>query len=108
MSLEIKAEELAEAIRNTEEFQTLKSAEAQLKLDPKAMDMLEEVQALQQRAMMTQQSGQQIGQDIISDLQNLEQQMQLNLTIKNVMEKRATFENVMQSVNEKISQKLSE
>src|SRR6056297_2118980 len=108
MNLEKKAVELAEAIKDSEEYKELRSAEAQLKLDPKAMDLLEEIETIQQEVMMKQQSGQQIDQETTQKLQNLEQQMQLNLTIKKVMEKRKAFEEVMKNVNQTISQKLSE
>ncbi len=108
MNLETKAVELAEAIKDSEEYKELRSAEAQLKLDPKAMDLLEEIQTSQQEVMVAQQNGQQIDQETIQKLQNLESQMQLNLTIKKVMEKRQAFEEVMKNVNQTISQKLSE
>jgi cell fate (sporulation/competence/biofilm development) regulator YlbF (YheA/YmcA/DUF963 family) len=107
MNLKTKAVELAEAIKDSEEYKDLRSAEAQMQLDPNAMDLLEEFQTSQQQLMMAQQTGQQVDQDTIQKMQSLEQQMQLNQSIKKVMEKRQAFEEVMQGVNETISETLS-
>lgn len=105
--IKAKAEELATLIKESEQFETLKSAESRLKLDPAAQDLVQEFQELQQKAMEAQYSGQQPSSEEMEKLQSLQEQMKLNLTIKNMAEAQEEFEKLMKEVNETISQSLS-
>lgn len=102
-----KAMELANLIKDSEEFKAVKSAEARLKLDPNAQDLINEFQGLQQKVMEKQYQGQQPDTNDIQQLQNLQSQIQLNLTIKSLVEAQEGFEKLMTTVNETIGQELS-
>lgn len=94
-----KAAELAAAIKDSEEFKELQSARARVKLDPNAFDLLNKLQALQEEIIGLQQQGQPITQNLVESLRSLESQMQLNLTLRHMVEAQQKFENVMEEVN---------
>jgi len=106
VSIKDKAEELAEAIKETEEYQELKSAESRLQLDPKAQDLVNEFQNKQQQIIQTRQSGKQVEQKTVQSLQKLQQKMEQNLTVKNLMNAQKSFEEVMKDVNETVTEAL--
>ena len=58
MTIEQKAKELAEAIKETEEYKNLNSAHARLKLDAAAQDLIEKIQKLQEDVHKAQMEGQ--------------------------------------------------
>ncbi len=107
MSISEKANELAEEIKQTQEYENLKSAEAKLKLDPAAQDLISEFQEKQEKMQNAQQTGEQVDQNVIETLQNLQGQMQENETIKNLMDAQQQFDEVMKQVNETVTQALS-
>ena len=102
-----KALELANLIKDSEEFKAIKSAEARLKLDPNAQDLINEFQGIQQRAMEKQYQGEQPEASDIQKLQSLQSQLQLNLTVKALVEAQENFEKLMTDVNETIGQELA-
>lgn len=102
-----KAIELASLINSSQEFQAVKSAEARLKLDPNAQDLITEFQGLQQRVMEKQYQGQQPDSSDIQQLQNLQSQLQLNLTVKSLVDAQEGFEKLMTTVNKTIGEELS-
>ncbi len=102
MSIDAKAKELAEAIKETEEFETLKSAENKLNIDVKASEMLQEFQDKQQKLQESQQNGEEVSQEEIQSLQSLQQQMQDNDTIKELMDAQKQFDNMLQEVNQTV------
>ncbi len=107
MSISEKANELAEVIKQTQEYEDLKSAEAKLKLDPAAQDLISEFQEKQEKLQSAQQTGEQVDQDVVQSLQGLQGQMQGNETIKNLMEAQQQFDEIMKQVNETITQALT-
>ena len=107
MSISEKAMQLAEEIKQTQEYEDLKSAEAKLKLDPAAQDLINDFQQKQEQLQTAQQSGEAVDQNVVQSLQNLQGQMQENETIKNLMEAQQQFDQVMKQVNETVTQALS-
>ncbi|MFW5998270.1 MAG: YlbF family regulator [Halanaerobiaceae bacterium] len=103
MSVKEKAEELAEEIIETEEYQELKKAEENMHDDEEAENLLNEYQSTQQRLQMAQSNGQNISSQQQKKFQNLQTKMQSNSEIKNFMEKQQEFNKVMQEVNQTIS-----
>jgi len=101
-----KAKELAAAIKDSEEFKGLQSARARVKLDPNASDLLEKLQLTQEKIIGLQQQGKSITQEIIDELRNLEGQMQLNLTLRNMVEAQQKFEDLMGEVNQVLAENL--
>ncbi len=108
MSVKDKAAELAGAIKETEEFQNLQSAENRISLDPKAQDLVEEMQEKQNQLQQAQAQGQQPSSDVIQDLQQLQNQMKLNTTLQNLFKAQESFNELMQSVNQVITENLQD
>lgn len=106
MTIKEKAKELAAAIKESEEFQELQSSRARVQLDPNASDLLQKLQQTQDKVMALQQQGEQITQDVIEELRNLEGQMQLNLTLKKLVEAQQKFEELMNEVNKVLAENL--
>lgn len=104
--LKKRAKELATAIKETEEFKGLQSARARVKLDPNASDLLDKLQLTQNKVIGLQEQGQPITQEIIEELRTLESQMQLNLTLRNMVEAQQKFENIMHEVNQTLAENL--
>lgn len=107
MSIKDKAKTLAEAIKESEEFKGLQSARARVKLDPNAFDLLQKLQLSQDKIISLQQQGRQITQDILEELRSLESQMQLNLTLRSMVEAQQKFEDLMEEVNQTLAENLN-
>lgn len=106
MSVTEKAKELAELIKETEEFESLKSAEARLKLDPKAQELIQQYQDKTEKVQNAREQGGDLDQSDIMSIQNLQGQMEQNETIKNLMDAQKNFEQMMQKVNNTLSENL--
>lgn len=102
-----KATELAAAIKESEEFKGLQSARARVKLDPNASDLLDRLQLLQEEIIGLQQQGQPITQEVVENLRSLESQMQLNLTLRHMVEAQQKFESLMDGVNRILAETLN-
>jgi cell fate (sporulation/competence/biofilm development) regulator YlbF (YheA/YmcA/DUF963 family) len=102
-----KAAELAAAIKESEEYKGLQSARARVKLDPNASDLLDRLQLLQEEVIGLQQQGQPITQEVVESLRSLESQMQLNLTLRHMVEAQQKFESLMDEVNQVLSAALN-
>jgi len=102
-----KAAELAAAIKESEEYKGLQSARARVKLDPNASDLLDRLQLLQGEVIGLQQQGQPITQEVVESLRSLESQMQLNLTLRHMVEAQQKFESLMDEVNRILAETLN-
>jgi len=100
------AEELAEAIVGSQEFQDLKEKEEVMVEDEDAKTMLDELNAKYQQAQMMQQNGQQMSDEQKQELQVMEQKMKQNDKIAEFYEAQNHFNQLMNSVNQVITQKL--
>ncbi len=103
MSLEDKAKELGQEIRETEEYQELERAGDNLKSDPTAQELIQAVQEAQKTLEFSQQSGVQPGEEQVTNFNNLREQMHSNLTVRSFMKAQEDFNNVMKTVNDAIS-----
>ncbi|MGM0501399.1 MAG: YlbF family regulator [Bacillota bacterium] len=106
MSIMKKAEELAEEIVNSSEYEDLKAKEEIMQGDEDAQKLLKELQAQQQRAQMAKMNGQQPGEDLQNDMKDLHAKMEKNEKVKDFMEAQDDFNKVMQTVNQTISSAL--
>lgn len=106
MTIAEKTQELAEVIKETEEYKTLKSAQSRLQLDPQALDLVQQFQSHQQQALQARQTGQQVNPETVSALQGLQGKMEENSTIKNLIDAQNSFETVMNNVNKTLSAEL--
>ena len=100
------AEDLAEAIVESQEFQELKDKEEVMVEDEDAKTMLDELNAKYQQAQMMQKNGQQMSDEQKQELQVMEQKMKKNDKISEFYEAQNHFNQLMNSVNQVITQKL--
>lgn len=108
MSIQEKAQELADEILETQEYRELKIAEQAIQNDEEANNLMENFQSTQQRLQMAQSNGQQVSAKQQKQMQSLQAKMQNNEVIKNYMEKQQQFNQVMKTVNQVISSNLQE
>jgi len=102
------AEELADAIVESSEFQELKDKEAVMVEDEDAKSMLDDLNAKYQQAQMMQQNGQQLSDEQRQELSTMEQKMKQNDKIAEFYEAQDHFNQLMNSVNQVITNKLQE
>jgi cell fate (sporulation/competence/biofilm development) regulator YlbF (YheA/YmcA/DUF963 family) len=102
------AEELADAIVESSEFQELKEKEAVMVEDEEAKSMLDDLNAKYQQAQMMQQNGQQLSDEQRQELSTMEQKMKQNDKIAEFYEAQDHFNQLMNSVNQVITNKLQE
>lgn len=100
------AEDLAEAIVDSQEFQELKDKEEVMVKDEDAKTMLDELNAKYQQAQMMQKNGQEMSDEQKQELQVMEQKMKKNDKISEFYEAQNHFNQLMNSVNQVITQKL--
>lgn len=108
MSIMEKAEKLAQEIVNTSEYSELKNAEKNMYEDEQAKTLLDDFESIQKRVQMMQANGKKVQNSQQKKLQNLKAKMQSNNKINNYMEKQKQFNQVMQTVNQVISDKLQD
>ncbi|KUO48784.1 MAG: hypothetical protein APF76_18045 [Desulfitibacter sp. BRH_c19] len=106
MSIDVKSKELAEAVKETDEYKDLNSAHARLKLDVAAQDLITKVQELQDGIQKAQAEGQPVDNAKVEEMKALHVAAGQNETLSRLFKSQETFNNLMQSVSEKISQEL--
>ncbi len=107
MSIIGKAQALGEEIMDSSEYSEMKETEQAIYQDETAKNLLNDFQSKQQRLQMAQTNGQQVTQKQQQELQALQAKMQNNEKIKEFMEAQQQFNQVMQTVNQTISNVLS-
>jgi cell fate (sporulation/competence/biofilm development) regulator YlbF (YheA/YmcA/DUF963 family) len=100
------AEDLANAIVESQEFQELKDKEEVMVEDEDAKSMLDNLNAKYQQVQMMQQNGQEVSDEQKQELQMMEQKMKQNDKISEFYEAQNHFNQLMNSVNQVITQKL--
>ena len=106
MAIKEKAHELAQEIINSSEYEEMKQAEQAVMNDDEASDLMEELESVQQRIQMAQMNGQEIDQQQQKKIQNLKAKMQQNAKISDFLSAQQEFNEVMEDVNEIISDAL--
>ena len=106
MAIKEKAHELAQEIINSSEYEEMKQAEQAVMNDDEASDLMEELESVQQRIQMAQMNGQEIDQQQQKKIQNLKARMQQNAKISDFLSAQQEFNEVMEDVNELISNAL--
>lgn len=100
------AEDLANAVVESQEFQELKDKEEVMVEDEDAKSMLDNLNAKYQQVQMMQKNGQEVSDEQKQELQMMEQKMKKNDKISEFYEAQNHFNQLMNSVNEVITQKL--
>lgn len=106
MTIEQKAKELAEAVKETEEYKNLNSAHARLKLDVAAQDLITKIQKLQEDIHRAQMEGKPVDNAKVDEMKALHVSAGQNETISKLFKSQEKFNDLMQSISEKISQEL--
>ncbi len=103
MSIMEKAKSLGEAIVASEEYESLKSAEADMYQDEAAKSILDDFSAKQKRLQMAQANGKPVSEKQQKEIQAVQTKMQGNDKVKAFMQAQQQFNQVMQTVNQTIS-----
>lgn len=101
-----KARELAEALRDSDAFQSMKSLESQIDGNAEALDLMNKITSLEQeiRGMMEQpDADQEAMSQKIKTYQGLRQSAQENALLSQYAEAQETFQTAMSQVNQVIS-----
>jgi cell fate (sporulation/competence/biofilm development) regulator YlbF (YheA/YmcA/DUF963 family) len=106
LSVEEKAKELAQAIKESPEYQELTSAQTRITLDPRAQEIVKQIQEERQNLMQAQMSGQQITQGMTQKLVALQKQAENNTTLNKLFKAQEEFNKVMESVNKTLTEEL--
>ncbi len=106
MTIEEKTRELAELLKETEEYQNLTSAQTRIRLDPIAEDLIMKLQTRQQEIYTLQMEGKEPSMEIIQDIQLLETQVKSNLTLTNFIKAQEAFGTKMEELNKTLTKEL--
>jgi len=98
-----KAKALGSEIRKTEEFKELSRTTENVKGDPEAARLIEDIQTIQQQIQFSQQSGVQPSQEQVDEFNTAKGKMDASLTIQAYARARNNFDQLMQDVNKAIS-----
>ena len=105
ISLETKAMEFAQAVKETDEYSNLNAAQARIKLDPVAQEIINDLEQTQQRIQQAQAQGQPVNSEVQS-FQLLQQKAIANETLKRFFQAQQDFAKVMENANELITKEL--
>ena len=106
ISVESSAKEFVNAIKETEEYVNLDSAQAKIKLDPSAQDIVNEMEQHQLKMQQAQAQGRQPAEDDIKQMQLTQQKALENETLKQLFQAQEAFAKVMEVANKVISKEL--
>lgn len=107
MQLRKKALELGQAIRESDQFRELQRAGDNLKEDSDAREIVKSMQEARRELESMQKSGVQPNRDQVNHINNLQEQMQSNLTVRVFMKAQEEFGEVLEQVNAAISEGIS-
>ena len=107
MSVMEKAKELGQIIRGTQEYLELEKANENVKEDENATQIIEQINQLQEQINFAQQSGVEPSSEQIENFNELKEKMQNNLTIQSFIKAQEQFNQVMQDINNAISEGLT-
>jgi len=102
-----KAKELGRVIRETSEYLELEKANENIKADEAASQIIEQINEVQEQINFAQQSGVEPSSEQISQFNDLKDKMQNNLTIQSFIKAQEQFNQVMQDINNAISEGLT-
>jgi cell fate (sporulation/competence/biofilm development) regulator YlbF (YheA/YmcA/DUF963 family) len=97
--------DFAKAIKETTEYADLNAAQARIKLDPTAQQLISDIEESQQRIQQAQAQGQPV-QSEIQRIQLLQSKAQENETLKRFLVAQEAFGKVMNTANQIITDEL--
>ncbi|MBO8169683.1 MAG: YlbF family regulator [Thermoanaerobacteraceae bacterium] len=105
MSFETKAQEFAVALKKTKEYQDLEAAQARIKLDPFAQELIADLEQTQQKIYQAQVQGQPVDKEI-QQFQLLQQKAMNNAALKQLFAAQENFGKIMEQANNIITREL--
>jgi cell fate (sporulation/competence/biofilm development) regulator YlbF (YheA/YmcA/DUF963 family) len=107
MSLFERAKDLGKEIRSTEEFKELEKANLVVKEDELAVKIIEDINEIQQKLSFSERAGVEPDSELLSRFDKLRDRMENNNSIKLLIEAQENFGNVMQQINNAITEGLT-
>lgn len=105
ISVKESAVEFANVIKETKEYEELKSAQARVKLDPEAFELVGQLEQGQMRVQQAHSQGLPVENEL-AQLQSLQQEAMQNEVMKSFFQAQEAFGQVMQEVNQVIAREL--
>lgn len=106
ISVESAAIELAEAIKETEEYANLNAVHARIQLDPAAQHLISEMEQKQQGIQQAHSQGQPVHEEI-QQLQLIQQRAMNSPTLQQLFAAQEAFGKIMEEANQIINRELS-
>ena len=106
ISVESAAIQLAEAIKETEEYVNLNSVHARIQLDPVAQNLISDMEQKQLGIQQAHSQGQPVHEEI-EELHLIQQRAMNNPTLKQLFEAQEAFGKIMEEANQVINRELS-
>jgi cell fate (sporulation/competence/biofilm development) regulator YlbF (YheA/YmcA/DUF963 family) len=103
-----QAHGLAKALKESEEFKSLKSIQAQINAEPTTKKMVDDFRQTQLELQMKQMQGQEISESDVEQAQKLFETIQLNPTVNRLFEIEQRFSLIMEDVNKIMMEPLQE
>ncbi len=108
MDLMEKARELGREIKKTPEYQELERANESIKEDSNASQLVEKINEVQDQINFAQKSGVEPSDEQMNEFNQLKEQMQGNITIQSFLKAQEQFSQVMENINNAISEGITE
>ncbi|NVY96873.1 YlbF family regulator [Lactobacillus sp. DCY120] len=102
------ANQLEQDLRQTEEVLGLQAAFAQLKADPMAFGLFQQLQQLQDKLQTQQANNEELDNDTIQQLQTLSQQLSKYDVVQKLMEAERKVNGMMEQLNQIISKPIAD
>lgn len=100
-NIEKKAEKLAEAIANSDEFLNMKDAEDKIDNDQKAAELVEKIENLQKKIDLDR-----TNEELKNKMASLQRKAWQNKKIKNFFQRQNEYSQLMKKVNDTITDAL--
>ncbi|MCK8818177.1 YlbF family regulator [Natroniella sulfidigena] len=94
-----QARKLGKTIIASEQYAKLKQAEAEMKSDEITQKILEKFQAKQRMAKVAKMNGEQVSNKLKKEINNLKIKMHQNEKVKEYLQSKEQFSNLMQTIN---------
>ena len=108
VNIQDSANELGNAIQNSEEYQILKKLYNEVNVDPQAKDLFGKFRTMQVEMQQKQMMGQEIGQEEIAQAQIIVADVQKNEKIAKLMEAEEKMNNIIMQVNQIVLKPIEE
>lgn len=106
MSVHEKANDLANALKESSEFNDMKQAVQDIEANPEAKQMMEDFKVKQQELQQKMMSGQQPAEDEMKQMESQFEVINMNEDVKKIFDAERRFGAIMEDVNKIMSEAL--